>query len=108
MSDILCFQFEQSSTTMKDICFSTAKMLTFTMVPEEDPIVTEHGSLKIAAARAYGKIWCILFSHNMTVEDFFRYCYEIPDKQVDTPDVSLLGSTECMIQNILEVNILVR
>lgn len=79
------------------------------MVPEEDPIVTEHGSMKIAAARAYGKIWCILFSYHMTVDVFFRYCYEIADKQVDMmPDVSLVGSTECMIQHILIVNILVR
>ncbi|KAL1514223.1 hypothetical protein ABEB36_003513 [Hypothenemus hampei] len=46
-------KFEKASNNMKNICFSNAKMMSPTMVPEEDPIKVTQDSLTIITGRMY-------------------------------------------------------
>ncbi|XP_066139300.1 polycystin-1-like protein 2 [Euwallacea fornicatus] len=46
-------KFEIAAQNMGKMCFSNAEMMVFTMVPEEDPVVTKEGLMDIVAGRMY-------------------------------------------------------
>ncbi|XP_066253472.1 polycystin-1-like protein 3 [Euwallacea similis] len=56
-------KLEIATQNMGKICFSNAEMMVFTMVPEEDPVVTKEGLMDIVAGR--------------------MYCYEVPYRKMN-------------------------
>ncbi|CAG9766173.1 unnamed protein product [Ceutorhynchus assimilis] len=80
-------KFEKSTQRMEQICFTNGKMLSFTLLPEEDPIVTTVESVTIVVAR--------------------MYCDDTSHLIVESPDVNLKPNTDCHFDNIPIIDILI-
>ncbi|KAH0998508.1 hypothetical protein HUJ05_009654, partial [Dendroctonus ponderosae] len=79
-------RFEQAAAAMKTMCFTSATMLSNTMVPEEDPVVTKQGAFTTVAGR--------------------MYCDEMAAGSMQANDIVVQPSEECLQQNVPIVDIL--
>ncbi|KAH1007213.1 hypothetical protein HUJ04_004479 [Dendroctonus ponderosae] len=79
-------RFEQAAAAMKTMCFTSATMLSNTMVPEEDPVVTKQGAFTTVAGR--------------------MYCDEMAAGSMQADDIVVQPSEECLQQNVPIVDIL--